>query len=218
MNVKDIKPESKEYMMPEEFDQSEYANLSFKNCIRKSAVVDRVDFDTCTFTKCSFHETTFHACKFQHCTFLDCDLSLVNFTDSSFLEVVFKKTNLIGIDWTKTSLSKKNYLKQVDFFECVLNYSTFVGISLKNTILSRCIAHDVDFSDADLTKTDCKNTDFMNSRFANTNLTEADFTGAINYLISVTNNNIKKARFSLPEALSLLSTLDIILTDNPDEE
>jgi fluoroquinolone resistance protein len=203
-------------MMPEEFDHPEYANQTFKNCIRKSTVINRVDFDTCTFTKCSFHETAFHACKFQHCTFLDCDLSLVNFTDSSFLEVVFKKTNLISIDWTKTSLSKKNYLKQVDFFECVLNYSTFVGISLKNTSFTHCIAHEVDFSDADLTKTDCKYTDFMNSRFANTNLNEADFSGAINYLIAVTNNNIKKARFSMPEALSLLSTLDIVLTDNPD--
>jgi fluoroquinolone resistance protein len=56
-------------------------------------------------------------------------------------------------------------------------------------------------------------TDFSNSRFQHTNLTEADFTGATNYAIAASLNTLKKTKFSLPEAMSLLYSLDIILTE-----
>ena len=51
------------------------------------------------------------------------------------------------------------------------------------------------------------------SRFNHTNLTEADFSDATHYNISAVDNTLKKTRFSLPEAISLLYSLDIILKD-----
>ena len=50
------------------------------------------------------------------------------------------------------------------------------------------------------------------------NLTEADFTGAKNYAIAPGMNTLKKTKFSLPEAMSLLYNLDIKLTEYDDEE
>jgi hypothetical protein len=44
-------------------------------------------------------------------------------------------------------------------------------------------------------------------------LTQADFTGATNYAIAASLNTLKKTKFSLPEAMSLLYSLDIILTE-----
>jgi uncharacterized protein YjbI with pentapeptide repeats len=75
----------------------------------------------------------------------------------------------------------------------------------------KCEAKEVDFIETNFSHGDFKNTDFEKSRFFKTNLTGADFKGAINYSIDVKNNIIKNARFSLPEALSLLSSLEIIL-------
>lgn len=74
-----------------------------------------------------------------------------------------------------------------------------------------CEAKETDFTDTDLSYGDFKNTDFEKSRFFKTNLSYADFKGAKNYFIDTKNNTLKKTRFSLPEALSLLNTLDIIL-------
>ena len=49
--------------------------------------------------------------------------------------------------------------------------------------------------------------------FKETDLTGADFTGAVNYRIDINHNKIKKAKFSRLEAVSLLESLDIELTD-----
>ena len=53
--------------------------------------------------------------------------------------------------------------------------------------------------------------DFERSRFSKTNLSGADFRGARNYYIDVRNNNVKKARFALPEAMSLLGSFEVII-------
>jgi uncharacterized protein YjbI with pentapeptide repeats len=127
--------------------------------------------------------------------------------------VTFKECQLVGINWVDTSLGRKNFLKPVDFVKCALNYSTFIGSQLKTVQMTECIAHSVDFSDADLSQADCTGTDFSGSRFHNTNLSGANFTGATNYSISVIDNNVKKAKFSLPEAMALLYSLEIELSE-----
>lgn len=50
-----------------------------------------------------------------------------------------------------------------------------------------------------------------NTLFSNTNLTEADLSAARNYHITPGQNVLKRAKFSLPEAMSLLYSLDIDL-------
>jgi len=71
----------------------------------------------------------------------------------------------------------------------------------------------VDFREADLAKTNFDGTDLSESLFLNTNLSKADFSGAKNYAISPEKNTLKGAKFSLPEAMSLLFNLDLVLMD-----
>ncbi|GAH27414.1 unnamed protein product, partial [marine sediment metagenome] len=52
-------------------------------------------------------------------------------------------------------------------------------------------------------------TDFTKSLFIHTNLTKADFTESINYNIDPNQNEIKNAKFSFPEVVSLLNHFDI---------
>jgi uncharacterized protein YjbI with pentapeptide repeats len=80
-------------------------------------------------------------------------------------------------------------------------------------VLEHCKAHDVDFRSGSFTKAKFTNTDFTNSLFSKTNLKEADFSEAQNYTIDIFNNDIKGARFSRYEALSLLDSLEIDLID-----
>ena len=101
--------------------------------------------------------------------------------------------------------------EELDFNQCQINYSNFKFLKLPQIRMANCESREADFTGTDLSHGDFKNTDFENSRFFKTNLSNADFKGAKNYSIDVNNNILKKTRFSLPEALSLLNNLDIIL-------
>ena len=57
------------------------------------------------------------------------------------------------------------------------------------------------------------NLTFPEATYLNTNLSEANLSQARNYLIDPGLNELKKTKFSLPEAMSLLYNMDIILTD-----
>ncbi len=146
---------------------------------------------------------------YEELDFENCVLSLVKFTKCSFSTLTFIKTKLIGIDWYDTfrfSLTMKCY-------GCVINFSSFVNVKLKSFVLEECTAHEVDFSEADMHNACCKGTDFQGSIFRRSNLSGADFTGAKNYTINPAHNNVKKARFSLPEVLSLLAETGILIAD-----
>jgi uncharacterized protein YjbI with pentapeptide repeats len=86
-------------------------------------------------------------------------------------------------------------------------------LSLPGIQIEDCVAVDVDFREADLSQADFAGTDLSRSLFSNTNLTEADLSDARNYHIAPGQNVLTKAKFSLPEATSLLYNLDIDLTE-----
>jgi uncharacterized protein YjbI with pentapeptide repeats len=101
----------------------------------------------------------------------------------------------------------------IGFERCAISHSIFLGLGLRRVEIVDCLAHGADFAEADLTQANCAGTDFKDSRFLHTDLTEADFTGATNYAIAPKLNVLRKTRFALPEAMSLLYGLDIILTE-----
>ena len=193
--------------------QKEWASQKFKGVVHKNDRMSTVEFNTCTFTKCSFREMIFLDCRFHDCIFQSCDLSLVTLKGCLFSDTRFEDSQVIGVNWTETSLAKSKFITPVNFSRCVISHSTFVDLNLKKINIIRCIAHDVDFSQANLTNANCTFSDFNNSRFFHTDLTEADFTGATNYTIIASQNTLKKTKFSLPEAMALLYGLDIVITE-----
>lgn len=195
----------------------EYNNQAFKKIQCPGERLETKEFYECTFSDCVFTEAVFDHCRFVDCTFQGCDLSLAQVPGCTFRGVTFEKSKLVGIDWTKAIWGRKQgILNSVGFAECTLNYSTFIGAPMPGLRMTQCLAHDVDFAEADLTSADFTGTDLADSRFWQTNLTGADFTGATGYAIAATLNTLKKTKFSLPEAISLLYSLDIVLTDEPD--
>jgi uncharacterized protein YjbI with pentapeptide repeats len=120
--------------------------------------------------------------------------------------VKFTRCKVLGFNWSKTDA-----IRDLSFSECQLNYSDFSYLKIPGIKLLACEAKEVDFTEADMSNSDLQNTDFQNSRFYNTNLSGADFRGARNFYIDVKNNVLKKARFSFTEAMTLLSSLDIII-------
>lgn len=192
---------------------AEYIDQTFKRLQYRSKTIDEVTFDNCTFNNCTFNEVVFKSCKFKDCTFQDCNLWLVRVPGSAFKNTIFKKSKAIGINWVEGAWSKKGLLESIGFIECEVTNSTFIGLSLRKMILTKCVAQNVDFADADLTQASFTGTDFGESRFMHTNLTEADFTDAFHYAIDASQNTLKKAKFSLPEAINILRCMNIVLVE-----
>lgn len=181
---------------------------TFKNISIGKDILENKEFEECIFEKCSFVEMTFKNCRFIQSSFKESVLSAIKPIDCSFLEVKFDLSKVIGFDWT---LAKT--IRFLEFVDSQINYSNFSGLKLHNTKIIKCIAQEVDFSEADLTDSDFQQTDLEKSRFLNTNLTKADFRKAMNYSIDFHFNTLKQAKFSLPEALSFLKYLEIDLKD-----
>ncbi len=190
-----------------------YASQEFRGLSLQGQKLQSAEFDSCTFIKCGFHETRFERCKFRECRFQGCDLSLARFNACTLTYARFEDCQLVGINWTETAPAKSFLHAPLYFAGCALNHSVFTGLNLRSMVMTKCVAIDVDFAQCDLTRADCRDTDFAESRFMDTNLTEADFTGATNYAIVASRNTLKKTKFSLPEAMSLLYNLDIVLTE-----
>ncbi len=191
----------------------EYNDRRFKqvSCLGEEIIAK--EFNDCLFTNCTFRETSFKNCTFRDCRFAGTDLSLTQVQNCVFISTEFETCQMIGVNWTEANWNERGFLKTVSFTKCVIDYSTFFGLDLKDVSFVECRAKEVDFGEADLTQADCRQTDFLDSRFHHTNLTGADLRGAINYAIAPQSNTLKDTKFSLPEAMSLLYGLDIILEE-----
>jgi fluoroquinolone resistance protein len=188
------------------FTEKDYYRRNFMKLSLSSAAVEGRSFEECEFNACSFIDCRFESCRFLSCKLNGCTLSAVNPSNSRFLEVKFSGSKVIGFDWAKA-----HKIEGLEFKGCQLNYSNFSLLKLPKIKIIDCEAKEVEFIETDMSHGVFCNTDFTKSRFFKTNLSDADFRGAKNYFIDVRNNVIRKARFSLPEAITLLNSLDIIL-------
>ena len=102
----------------------------------------------------------------------------------------------------------------INFAKCQLDYGTFIGLNLSKIKFEGCSLKHIEFSEANLSDANFKETLLTESRFNNTNLNGANFEGAKEYKIDITKNLVKKTRFALPEAYSLLHHIeDLVLTE-----
>ncbi|APV44860.1 hypothetical protein Dform_01538 [Dehalogenimonas formicexedens] len=188
------------------FKKKAYYQESFTSLSLDGEAFEGIEFEECQFYKCSFVNCTFEGCKFLECKINECRFSADKVPHTRFIEVKFTTSQLIGIDWTKADA-----IEGLEFTDSKLNYSNFRLLKPPRIKMIRCEAKEADFTEADLTGAIFTGTDFENSRFFKTNLTGADFKGAKNYFIDARVNTLKKTKFSMPEALSLLNGLDVII-------
>lgn len=199
--------------MPDDpLDQREHSGRSFRGIHHAGATLEGRRFDDCRFEHCDFSEATLRDCRFRDCEFVDCNLSLARLAGSQF-GARFVDSKLVGIDWTLARWPSVRIDAALAFERCALNDSSFFGLSLRELAIVECRAHDVDFTEADLEDADFRHSDLRGAIFRRTRLARADFREATDYRIDVLLNDVKHARFSLPEAVSLLHGLDIDLSE-----
>lgn len=164
------------------------------------------EFEDCVFEKCQFDAVAFHFCRFIQCTFVECLFISIKGPNSIWDEVAFRDCKLSVFDWTEAAS-----VAGLKFERCKLDAVRFGYMDIRKIVIHDCVACEVDFTEANMSDADFSGTDLASSVFLHTNLTKANFVGARNYLIDVKENTLKKARFSLPEAISLLRSFEIEL-------
>jgi fluoroquinolone resistance protein len=193
--------------------QGRYGDQVFREVRLQHTELACSEFYDCVFFRGSFAESVFRHCRFVNSVFRECDLSLIKVPESRFTSSRFENSKVIGVNWTEAEWPEAGLANPVGFFKCAIGHSTFLGLSLQSLQIRDCIATDVDFREADLSGADFGGTDLSNSIFGKTNLCQTDFSRARNYGIDPGQNVLKQARFSLPEAMSLLHSMGIVLVD-----
>jgi fluoroquinolone resistance protein len=186
------------------FDESAYFKQKFFAKSLSNETVESVRFEECLFSECRFID-----CKFEKCVFIDCifeksSLSAVNPIGSRFLQPAFFGCKVMGFDWGKAAK-----IQELQFEECQLDFSNFASLALPRIKIIKCSVKEARFVESDLSDGVFTGSDFEGTTFFKSNFSRADFRNSKNYEIDIKNNTLRGARFSLPEALSLLYGLEI---------
>jgi uncharacterized protein YjbI with pentapeptide repeats len=165
------------------------------------------EFDSCTFRDCNFSESYLSDSEFRDCLFESCDLSAALLKNSGLKSVNFTNCKIMGVDFSYC----KEFLFEVNFEECILDYSIFLRNDLKNTDFKECSVKEAEFAECDLTGAQYHNCDLSGTLFSRCNLERADFTTAANYSLDPEINRLKGAKFSYPGITGLLEKYGIII-------
>ncbi len=182
---------------------------------REEATFENIDFSEkdlfdleyikCEFINCNFSKSNLRNTDFVDSNFKGCNFSLAVMDHTGLKNVQFISCKSVGVNFSACS----NFLFSVSFQDCHLDYSSFFQKKMKKANFINCSLKEVDFEDADLSLGTFDKSDLYNARFIKTNLEKADFRSASNYVFDPAINKIKKAKFSYPGVLGLLSKYDI---------
>lgn len=195
------------------FDKQEYSDELFKKCDFSKSLHQGIRFYDCTFEDCDFTEAVLSQCRLRDCEFVNCNLSVCSIPDSTFSGAKFVDSKVVGINWTAATWPKVRTGNAMVFERSTVSYGCFAGLDISETAFTQCRAVEADFSEADCSDCSFRSTDLAGAVFHNTKLNRADFIDASNYAINIFKNDIRRARFSLPEASLLLECLDIELEE-----
>ena len=95
--------------------------------------------------------------------------------------------------------------------ECLIRNCNFTDLNLKKRVFCKNQILECDFYNTELSESDFSETTLTDTVFENCNLTKANFSDAKDYQIRPSINKIKKAIFTMPEAVTLLKELDIVI-------
>ena len=165
------------------------------------------EFENCIFRKCDLSKSMLANNTFIDCRFEACNLSVSKFNGSSLQNIEFLDCKILGVDFSQC----KDFLFEVHFDNCVLDYAVFMGKKMAKTRFLKSLLKEVNFIQADLSSSRFDQTDLSGAVFNETNLTGVDFRSAFNYSIDPELNTIKKAHFSSDGLAGLLNSYQIII-------
>lgn len=203
-DINDIKRRTKSMEISQE---NQYEDLIFSQLKKINEDVRDKTFINCEFNNCDFTQTDFSNSKFEDCTFNECNLSLAKYDDVKLRNVKFKGCKLVGVNFNKCD----TFILEIGFQDSLIQNCNFSSLKLKKTLFKNSNILESDFVGTDLSECDFRSSSLDGTIFDNSNLSKANFSDAKNYDINPSNNIVKKAVFTMPEAMLLLRHFNIII-------
>ncbi|MFP4548609.1 MAG: pentapeptide repeat-containing protein [Fidelibacterota bacterium] len=182
-----------------------FEDQQFSGLTDSDIAVQYNEFEQCTFNSCDFSGMNFKSAKFTDCQFRDCNLSMINLAGVTLNTIEFHNCKLTGVDFSLCN----DFLLEVSFHQCLLNFANFVKLPMAKTLFRGCQLHEANFTQTDLSGAVFDECDLKNATFEQTNLTQADLSGAENYIINPEKNRIRNAKFALTGLPGLVAHYDI---------
>lgn len=182
-----------------------HIHKTFEKVIYIDKKINNREFDGCIFKNCDFSNSDFSYNTFIDCEFIDCNLSMIQLTGTSLKTANFINCKLLGIQFNTCD----DFLFNVSFQDCVLDYSSFSNKKMQKTHFNSCSLKEVSFIGTNLTNSVFENCNLDNTIFNDTQLAGVDFRTAYNYKIDPEFNPMKKAKFSTQGIPGLLEKYDI---------
>ena len=183
-----------------------FENIDF-NGIREVEDIRSKSFEKCTFTDCDFTNSDFSNSLFVDCRFANSNFRATKLSDTKLHNVDFDDCKILGLDFTQIS----TFIVKIGFRNSQILKCNFSLLELKESDFSDSCINQCDFFRTNAAKSNFSGSDLKGSIFENTDLTKADFTNAQNYSINPLINTIKHAIFTMPEAMTLLDSLEITI-------
>lgn len=161
----------------------------------------------CHFEDCDLTELDLSRAHLAECTFERCELALAKFQDTILQDVTFDGCRLTGINFSVIAQGAMGV--QAAFRDCDLSFCSFHRLDLTDCKFSGSVFRESDFRRCELSKVSFDDCDLNRCVFQQNDLTFADLRTARNYVISAYGNRIRGMQVALPEALSLLTAIEV---------
>ena len=119
----------------------------------------------------------------------------------------FVNCKLIGVAFHEAD----NFLFEVKFTDCTLDFASFSYKKMPNTVFNRCRLKEVSFQGTQLQQAIFAECDLQNTVFNDTNLCGADFTSAYHFTIDPECNKLKEAQFLASSLGGLVSKYQLTI-------
>lgn len=162
------------------------------------------EFICCEFRGLDLRNFKLKGTKFIECYFDNCNLSNVDILGATFRDIKFSHSKCIGINF-----GDANSLFELKFNDSILDYCRFENVSLVGSTFIRTSFKEADFHSSTFEKCDFSESNFNGANLNGANLKSSDFSHATNFYIDVRNTNIRGCKFTMPEALNLLSPFEV---------
>jgi uncharacterized protein YjbI with pentapeptide repeats len=179
----------------------------FTDILYSEHELNHQEFECCTFTNCNFSQCTFVALTFIDCTFINCFFTSAKINHVALRNVIFEHCEIKDVNFAMCDA----FIFTIGFNNCILDFSKFYNLNLKETQFTKCSLIAVDFMNTNLTHAIFDDCDLYKSEFSGANADHTDFKTSYNYSIDPKKTKLKKTLFSKNEVKGLLYQYDLII-------
>jgi fluoroquinolone resistance protein len=188
-------------------DRESYEGEAIEGLDLTGAHLGGKEFYRCDFKGCDFTEAELAGSVFEDCSFHECNLSNPKVAGARLIKAEFFDCKVVGINFYHFD----QLLFDSRFTGSRIQNCNFSELKMKRASFLDCRIDECDFEDAFLVEAKFDDSVFRETLFHGCDLERASFLEASGYAIDPRTNKVRKAVFSVPDVLSLVECLGVVI-------